>query len=85
MRITDKLRKADAAADRALKASSFGTGLSAWLGGVAFSVGVGQWAPMWVAAVLTVLSAGIFAASSALARSGRAADILALADGGQTQ
>ena len=46
------------------KAAGFATGLSAWLGGVAFSVGVGHWAPMWLAGVLTILSVGISATTS---------------------
>jgi Flp pilus assembly protein TadB len=55
------------------KAASFATGLSAWLGGVAFSVGVGHWAPMWLAAVLTALSVMLAASTSfALARRRRA-------------
>jgi hypothetical protein len=32
------------------------TGLSAWLGGVAFCIGFGIDAPIWVAGALTVLS-----------------------------
>ena len=59
-----------AAAD---KWASFATGLSAWLGGVAFSVGFGHWAPMWVAGALTIPSVGLAAGTSAaLARRRRA-------------
>ena len=32
------------------------TGLSAWLAGVGFCVGLGITAPVWVAAIVTVLS-----------------------------
>jgi predicted MFS family arabinose efflux permease len=44
------------------------SGLSAWLGGVAFCAGVGLTAPTWVAAPLTVLSVGIAAITGALVR-----------------
>jgi predicted MFS family arabinose efflux permease len=37
-------------------AISLVTGLSAWLGGVAFCIGFGVSAPVWVAGVVTVLS-----------------------------
>ena len=37
-------------------ALAFAAGLSAWLGGVAFCIGFGISAPVWVAAVATVLS-----------------------------
>jgi predicted MFS family arabinose efflux permease len=48
------------------------TGLSAWLGGVAFCIGFGVNAPVWVAGVVTVLSVA-FARIGARAqrRSGR--------------
>jgi hypothetical protein len=56
------------------KWASFASGLSAWLGGVAFSVGVGHWAPTWVAAALTVPSVALAAGTSAaLARRRRVA------------
>ena len=37
-------------------AVTFIAGLSAWLGGIAFCIGFGVDAPVWVAAVVTVLS-----------------------------
>jgi hypothetical protein len=48
--------------------STFATGLAAWLGGVAFCVGVGVSAPVWVAGVLTMLSMAIVAAGAVRAR-----------------
>ena len=53
-------------------ALTLATGLSAWLGGVAFCIGFGVSAPVWVAGVVTVLSVG-FGRLGALAqrRSGR--------------
>jgi hypothetical protein len=49
-------RSATASRKRNVAVSSVAGGLSAWLGGVAFCVGVGVAAPMWVALPLTVLS-----------------------------
>jgi predicted MFS family arabinose efflux permease len=37
-------------------AVTIASGLSAWLGGVAFSIGFGISAPVWVAGAATVLS-----------------------------
>jgi DHA1 family inner membrane transport protein len=60
-----------AAAGKQLNAGSFATGLSAWLGGIAFCIGVGLTAPTYVAAGLTVLSVAISGLSFTARRRGR--------------
>ena len=67
-------RSATASKKRTVAVSSVAGGLSAWLGGVAFCVGVGVAAPTWVALPLTVLSVTAGGLSRALVRRRDAAD-----------
>jgi hypothetical protein len=64
-------RAAGHAAPSEQKISTAATGLAAWLGGVAFCVGLGVSGPTWLAAVLTVLSMALVAVGVVRARRGR--------------
>jgi hypothetical protein len=53
------------------KLSRMASGLAAWLGGVAFCIGLGVSGPVWVAAVLTVLSTALVAGGALRAHRSR--------------
>jgi MFS transporter, DHA1 family, inner membrane transport protein len=72
MALAGKITKPTAHAKNAA-AGNLATGLSAWLGGVAFCAGFGITAPAWVAGPLTVLSVGISVLYMTAGRRGRAA------------
>jgi hypothetical protein len=57
--------------DKSAAVGSFATGLSAWLGGIAFCFGFGITAPAWVAGPLTVLSVGVSVLYMTVSRRGR--------------
>jgi hypothetical protein len=68
-------RSATALRKRNVALSGFAGGLSAWVGGVAFCVGVGLAAPTWIALPLTVLSVTAAGLSrTLLRRNARVAD-----------